>query len=91
MTKHYHVLVGSEGGYLPNANEVFTRRRDADQFAAAQARDIAESGWDDIGKNYPRFGSASSGLIVIDTGRSLDTIVEVNVCTEDDCMDSDSF
>lgn len=81
--KHYHVLVGSEGGYLPDSNYYCTTRRQAEAIATSEARFIM----DDEGCH--KSGSAKSGLIVIDTGLRLDTIIEVTECQEPDCGEED--
>lgn len=36
MPKHYHVLAGLRGGYLPNSNEIYSSKRAA--FAGARWR-----------------------------------------------------
>lgn len=79
--KHYHVLVGSEGGYLPDSNYAYTSRRAAEMAAADEARLFLDD------EECHKSGSARSGLIVIDTGRSLGTIIEVVDCQEEDCLD----
>ena len=87
---HYHVLVGSEGGYLPFSNAMFTNRRHAESYAAEEARQLVDSSYDlDEEDHYHKSGSARSGLIVVDTGRSLDTIIQVTECSEEDCKESD--
>lgn len=91
MNKHYHVLVGSEGGYLPDSNYYCTTKRQAESLAASEAREMVDSSYElDEDEHYHKSGSAKSGLIVIDTGRSLDTIIEVVDCYESDCSDEDA-
>lgn len=52
--KHYHVIAGLRGGYIPNSNEVYTSKRDALQGA----RFILD-GYRDAGEAIK--GSARSG------------------------------
>lgn len=40
--KHYHVLFGLSGGYLPSDNAVFRTLREARSYAADLAREIRE-------------------------------------------------
>ena len=84
--KHYHVLVGSEGGYMPDSNYTSTSKHEAEAIAANEARYIVEGEWESEENHPHKSGSARSGLIVIDTGRSLDTIIEVVPCLEADCL-----
>ncbi len=71
---HYHVLCGLTGGYMPNSNEVYRTRRDAE----AGARWLAESFRD--GETKVR-GSASAGYY--ECGKW--EYIEINPCTETDC------
>ena len=88
---HYHVLVGSEGGYMPDSNYYCRTKRGAEALAAGEAAYIMDSGYQmpDKADWYHKSGSARSGLISIDCGRSLDTIIEVTECDEEDCEDSE--
>ena len=88
--KHYHVLVGSEGGYLPDTYYMATSKQQAEAIAADEARYIVNGEWESEEDHPHKSGSARSGLIVIDTGRSLDTIIEVVPCQEADCLEGEN-
>jgi hypothetical protein len=77
--KHYHVLQGMEGGYLPDDNEVYTSRRDAESAAAWAARSARDDG-------YTVIGSAREGLYIIDMGCTLNNYIEITECFEPDCL-----
>ena len=45
MAKHYHVISGLSGGYLPNSNEIYTSKRAAlagARWHIEQIRDMGE-------------------------------------------------
>jgi hypothetical protein len=42
--KHYHVLCGLKGLYMPDSNDICTSRRQAERFAAEGARHARDCG-----------------------------------------------
>ena len=82
MQKHYHVTIGSQGGYLPDTNSVFTSKRDAMAYMESEADDIMD-GYDEE-QEVSRWGSAHDGIIGIEDG-TLGAVIELSACTESDC------
>lgn len=78
MQKHYHVLSGLTGGYIPNTNDYCKTRRDAE----ASARWLAQRMRDDEIKVS---GSASAGWY--DCGEY--EYIEITSCTEPDCTEEE--
>lgn len=77
--RHYHVLMGLSGGYMPNTNDMFSSRRAAESYAASLASEARESG-------EHVSGSAKSGYYSVgDT-----ECIEINDCYEDGCSEDDS-
>lgn len=76
--RHYHVLMGLTGGYMPNSNAMFTNRREAESYAASLASEAREAG-DTVS------GSAKSGYYSIGDSEC----IEINDCYED-CSEDDS-
>ena len=75
--KHYHVLFGLRGGYMPDSNEVFTNKREAERYAAWLAEDSRNQG-------HKVEGSAKSGLYLV--GEHL--MIEVTGwCIDDECLE----
>jgi hypothetical protein len=75
--KHYHVLTGMCGLYMPNENHVFSTLREAQSFAreeAARARDE--------GERVRKVPHAEYGYYVIGN----DACIEVTDCAEPDCL-----
>ena len=44
MSKHFHVISGLAGGYIPNTNEVYTTKREAIQGAMFHVEQYREAG-----------------------------------------------
>ena len=72
--RHYHVLQGLQGGYMPDSNNYHTSRRSAEADARWLARDARDS-------EYEVRGSAKAGLYTI--GDNL--MIEITECDEPDC------
>lgn len=78
--KHYHVLSGLTGGYLPNTNDVYTSRkaaqsgaawlaasyRDTEAYVFAEVTGSAKAGWYDVGRNE---------------------YIAITECVEEDCLE----
>jgi hypothetical protein len=77
-TAHYHVYAGVVG-CLPDHGEMFTNKRDAEQFAAAEARDLRDVG-------YTVTGNAENGYSYNDINR-----LYVERCTEPACMEGGGY
>jgi len=78
MKRHYHFLYGMRG-YIPDHNEVFTARRDAERHAAEFIR---ETRWQ-LQERW--IGSAKSGWYECIEENSL-WYAEITECTEPDCL-----
>lgn len=76
MRKHFHVLSGLRGLYMPNENTVHRTRKSAE----ATARETAANARDD---GYKVRGSASSGLYAVGEDQS----IEITACDVADCLD----
>jgi hypothetical protein len=83
MSKHYHVLLGMSGGYMPDTNAVVRTRRDAEETARWYAREF---------RDHPELfrvtGSARDGLYVIERKEAIDALpylIEIVECFEPDC------
>jgi len=74
MAKHYHVLVGMRGLYMPDVNEAFGSRKEAEASARAYADQMRDQG-------DPVSGSARQGYLVGD-----DYSIEIADCAEADCL-----
>ena len=86
--KHYHVTIQGEADSGGLTSFSYSSRRDAERSAADEKRLIIDQGYES-GFIPKVSGSARSGLIVIDEGRGLDTIITVNVCSESGCEPDD--
>ncbi len=76
-TKHYHVLFGLQGCYMPDSNEVFTSKAEARRYAAWLAKDAREAG-------YKVVGSAKAGLYLVGEHH----MIEISGwCIEDECLE----
>lgn len=77
---HWHVLVGLRGCYMPDTNDVYRTRRDAERGArwwAEQCRDDGET---------KVRGSARAGYYTVGEHNQ----IEVVHCTVDGCMEGES-
>jgi len=82
VSKHYHVIAGLRGGYLPNTNEVYTSRKDAvrgAQFHLEAYRDAGEK----------VLGSARSGFWIARESESLPGTFWDYVEVSDPCTDAE--
>jgi hypothetical protein len=77
MKKHYHVLVGLAGLYMPNSNTVCRTRREAESNAAWWAREAREQG-DKV------TGSAKTGYYSVGEHECIEiTECDISECLED--------
>ena len=80
--KHYHVLTGMEGGYMPSQNSAHATKREAMDCAIWEASDYRDAG-------YTVVGSAKDGLYVCTppgaSAHTLNDYIEIVECTETDC------
>lgn len=74
-TKHYHVLQGLQGLYMPNCNDVFSSKGEAQRYAAELAADARD-------QEYKVSGSARSGYYTIGEHEC----IEITECCESDCL-----
>ena len=82
---HYHVLVGMEGGYMPNSNSYAANHKEAVSIALEEVSQHRSQG-----RGYTAIGSAERGLWVLhEPGRSgprvLNMYVEITACDEPEC------
>ncbi len=77
--RHYHVLVGLSGGYMPNQNlGPFTSKRQAERVAAEIARIFRDQGLEVR-------GSAAAGYYSVgDFGCEY---IEITRCFEPECLE----
>lgn len=78
--KHYHVLSGLTGGYLPNSNDVCATRREAE----ASARWLASTFRDDETRVS---GSARDGWYNVGEYE----YIKITECMEPDCMEGEDY
>jgi len=82
--KHYHVLMGMEGGYMPSSNSFAENRKEA---VGSALEDIARHR--DQGRGYTAIGSAARGLWVLHTPHegphTLNEYIEIVECDEPEC------
>ena len=74
MEKHFHVLIGMCGLYMPDENHVFRTRKEAEADARWYAEQLRDQG-------DPVSGSARYGYFVGD-----DYCIAVSECTETECL-----
>lgn len=81
--RHYHVTAGSQGGYMPDTNDMYSNRRDAVRAASAIARDYREANDDDesFDRNH-KYGR--DGFYTVENG-SLGWVIETTECTDPEC------
>jgi hypothetical protein len=75
--KHYHVLVGLCGLYMPDSNVVFTSKREAQSYA----RDEAERARDD-GERVRKIPHAGHGYYQVGDSHC----IEVADCDQPECL-----
>jgi hypothetical protein len=73
--KHFHVLAGLEGMYMPNENRVYETRREAEGGARSLAQMHREEG-------ERVTGSARSGYYTVGDHHS----IEITDCDQADCL-----
>jgi hypothetical protein len=80
--RHYHTLMGMEGGYLPDAIFTHTSKRNAEASMSWDIRMARDDGW-------RVSGSIASGHVWLErpgaSSMSLREYVELITCFEDDC------
>ena len=92
VKRHYHVLEGLEGLYMPDSNYVCATRREAELLAAtiaAEAKDDQAQSeeykpraeWELRMDEVPWHGSARAGYYTNGICR-----IEINICYEADCV-----
>jgi hypothetical protein len=74
-TGHFHVLTGLAGAYMPNDNQVYATRTEAEDAAREIAEDFREQG-------ERVEGSAESGYYAVGDNES----IEITDCDERDCL-----
>ena len=83
--KHYHVLVGMEGGYMPDSNYYADTRKDAVDIALEEVRRHR-----DQGRGYTVTGNARDGIWIFhspyDGAHTLCTYIEIPDCEDPDCV-----
>ncbi len=86
MNKHYHMLMGMEGGYMPDVNHVCKTKQDASDSAQWQADQFRQD-WD---IKYSVTGNKRNGYYIIEKntpGYRLGTIIDITICFELDCLE----
>jgi hypothetical protein len=78
MKKHYHVLHGMAGMYMPNVNHVATTKQEAWNIAQEELRNDREAG-----RKVSKVGKQE--WEIVDGGT--DYVCEVSSCFEADCID----
>jgi hypothetical protein len=89
MKKHYHVLIGLTGGYMPDDNVVCATRREAQRTAAEYKRMFNDTVWQCEDEDERRAKSYTGSLYrdgYAETGDGNDCI-EITECYEADCLD----
>jgi hypothetical protein len=83
MRNHYHVLTGLPG-YMPDDNQTFTSRRDAERYAVSMKRDYLELNSIDDPFLYRARGAAASGRIdIIRNGwHALPVVITIDPCDD---------
>jgi len=92
MPKHCHVLVGLEGGYLPDSNYYFADRRVARAAAKAEAEHLADYEYDEeSGAKASVAGGPDLYTLEIENASPthLRTYVEVADCDDESCKDEE--
>ena len=77
--KHYHVLCGLRGMYMPNSNDVHATRKGAESGAAWLAETYRDDGETRV------TGSARHGYYTVGDNEC----IEITVCDAADCMRGD--
>jgi hypothetical protein len=75
--KHYHVLQGLIGLYMPNDNVVATSRQTAQRIAGEHVRNARDDG-------YKVKGNAVLGFWTVGE----DECIEITECTVSDCLEA---
>lgn len=88
MAKHYHVIAGLRGGYLPNSNDIYATKRDALAGAKWHIDQYREDG-------EAVAGSAKAGYWIARKSESLPNTywdyVEVTGPCFDECSDESDY
>lgn len=90
--KHYHVISGMGGGYMPNSNEVYSTKaaaQDAAKWHADEWRELIVDAAAD-GEKYRVQGNKREGYVLTrDSPYDLGEYIEIIECTEEGCEDCD--
>src|SRR5947207_14161765 len=97
MTKHYHVLTGMGGGYLPNGNDICSTKQSAQDTAMDHANEwrdqIATDNTveTDPVERYQITGNKRDGYWITrpNNPHCLGYYVEIVECHDDDCHDEE--
>ena len=82
---HWHVLVGSDGGYLPDAVYCYGTEAEALVAARVEAHDYAEILFEGDEESADRIVSTGPNAYTIDIGRSLNALIGVADVSAEDC------
>jgi hypothetical protein len=86
MVKHYHVIEGMNGGYMPDSGSYATSRRSAEMSAAWSANNARNDG-------YAVTGSARKGWYDVmpedSDPHTLGNYIEIAECFESECSEDD--
>ena len=88
MKKHYHVLTGLAGLYMPNDVYTTTSRRNAEQYATEQKRMFNDQLYSSDDKEYI-YDKTYIGNIHTDQAyqtRDGNESIVINECYDDDCQ-----
>lgn len=88
MAKHYHVIAGLAGGYLPNTNDVFTTKRDATRYALDLIERYRDDGERVVGNARTGYWAARESAAV--PGAFWD-YVEVSLPCSDACESEEDY
>lgn len=90
MSKHYHVLCGMGGGYMPNTNDLCSTKRSAEDTAKWHADQWREEAWHaaECGEKLTIRGNKREGYVISsDSPYDLGHYIEIVECCEEDCSE----
>ena len=91
--KHYHVLTGMRGGYMPDDNAYCATLAEARQCAKSAA-DSYRDEWEDDKPIYRVSGNMRDGYEVMPRDADEHTLgyyIQINECSEPDCSADEEY